>query len=77
MSKLEDMPIWFDDDAARRARAAVITDGPRGRDGLTDGERELLWRLEMAGLELVETFLVNERTGKRYWHRRTIRRRAS
>lgn len=39
---------------ARRQRAELVTSGERGRDGLTDGERELIARLHRQALSLTQ-----------------------
>lgn len=49
----------------RAAFVERITTGPRGRDGLTDGERELLWRLQMARQEFADTFMSEQRRAPR------------
>lgn len=49
----------------KRAYQQRITSGPRGADGLTDLERELLWRLRLAALELVDFGIHRELTGVR------------
>lgn len=62
------------DREARKERAAQITAGTRGPDGLTVNERMLLTHLRTQGYEIRRSFMVND---SGFWHHdRAVVRRA-
>jgi hypothetical protein len=61
------------DRARLRERVAEIMSGERDKDGLTNGERELLWRCQQQGIEIAESFPYNRR-GVDYWQPRVLRK---
>lgn len=63
------------DREARKERAAQLTAGRRGPDGLTDLERMLLMRLRAQGLEVSTGRLQN--SGGTFQHKRVVARRIS
>jgi hypothetical protein len=59
---------------ARRDRAKLLTEGFRGSDHLTTGERMLLDRLRAAGYEIATGRVYSVRNGVDWQHARSERR---
>jgi hypothetical protein len=56
----------------RKARAAELTSGRAGADGLTDADRDLLAVLRRDGLDIRHGWLTNDRSGDHWRHDRVI-----